>query len=41
VRPPGGFVTLAQMAAAIVRAVESPAHGVRVVEVPEIRSASR
>jgi len=35
-----GLVTLAQMAAAIVRAVESPARGIRVVEVPEIRSAS-
>jgi uncharacterized protein YbjT (DUF2867 family) len=35
-----GLVTLAQMSAAIVRAVESPAAGVRVVEVPEIRRAA-
>jgi uncharacterized protein YbjT (DUF2867 family) len=35
-----GLVTLAQMAAAIVRAVESPANGIRVVEVPEIRRAA-
>jgi uncharacterized protein YbjT (DUF2867 family) len=35
-----GLVTLAQMAAAIVRAVESPASGIRVVEVPEIRRAT-
>ena len=34
-----GLVTLRQMAAAIVRAVESPASGIRIVEVPEIRSA--
>ena len=33
-----GLVTLSQMVAALVRAVESPAEGVRVVEVPEIRS---
>jgi len=32
-----GLVTLEQMVAAIVRAVENPARGVRVVEVPEIR----
>ena len=32
-----GLVTLAQMVAALVRAVESPPEGVRVVEVPEIR----
>ncbi len=31
-----GLVTLDQMVAALVRAVENPAHGVRVVEVPEI-----
>jgi uncharacterized protein YbjT (DUF2867 family) len=34
-----GLVTLAQMAAALVHAVENPASGVRVVEVPEIRLA--
>ena len=34
-----GLVTLPQMIAALVRAVENPAHGVRVVEVPEIRQA--
>jgi hypothetical protein len=34
-----GLVTLAQMAAAIVRAVESPVTATRVVEVPEIRAA--
>jgi uncharacterized protein YbjT (DUF2867 family) len=34
-----GLVTLAQMAAAIVRAVESPVAGNRIVEVPEIRAA--
>ena len=32
-----GLVTLPQMVAALVRAVENPARGVRVVEVPEIR----
>jgi uncharacterized protein YbjT (DUF2867 family) len=32
-----GFVTLAQMVRALVHAVEHPALGVRVVEVPEIR----
>lgn len=32
-----GFVTLAQMVRALVRAVEQPGPGVRVVEVPEIR----
>jgi len=32
-----GLVTLDQMAAAIVRAVENPAVGIRIVEVPEIR----
>jgi uncharacterized protein YbjT (DUF2867 family) len=32
-----GLVTLAQMVAALVRAVENPPEGVRVVEVPEIR----
>jgi uncharacterized protein YbjT (DUF2867 family) len=34
-----GLVTLAQMAAALLQAVEHPAEGVRIVEVPEIRSA--
>jgi uncharacterized protein YbjT (DUF2867 family) len=34
-----GLVTQSQMVAAIVRAVESPAVGVRIVEVPEIRKA--
>lgn len=34
-----GFVTLAQMTAALVRAVEAPLAGVRVVEVPAIRAA--
>jgi uncharacterized protein YbjT (DUF2867 family) len=33
-----GLVTLAQMVAALVRAVEHPARGIRLVEVPEIRS---
>ena len=32
-----GLVTLRQMTQALVRAVESPAHGVRIVEVPAIR----
>jgi uncharacterized protein YbjT (DUF2867 family) len=32
-----GLVTLAQMVAALVRAVEYPPTGVRIVEVPEIR----
>ena len=35
-----GFVTLAQMTAALVRAVERGGSGVRVVEVPEIRAAA-
>ena len=34
-----GLVTLAQMVRALVEAVETPSQGVRVVEVPEIRSA--
>jgi len=34
-----GLVTLRQMVAAIVRAVESPAVGIRVVEAPEIKRA--
>jgi uncharacterized protein YbjT (DUF2867 family) len=33
-----GLVTLDQMTAALVRAVESPVSGIRVVEVPDIRS---
>jgi uncharacterized protein YbjT (DUF2867 family) len=33
-----GLVTLAQMTEALVRAVESPVSGIRIVEVPEIRS---
>lgn len=33
-----GLVTLDQMVAALVRAVEQPARGVRIVEVPEIRN---
>jgi uncharacterized protein YbjT (DUF2867 family) len=36
-----GLVTLGQMAWAIVRAVESPASGIRIVEVPEIRRSGR
>ena len=32
-----GLVTLSQMVGALVRAVETPAQGVRIVEVPEIR----
>jgi hypothetical protein len=32
-----GLVTLAQMTAAVVRAIESPARGIRIVAVPEIR----
>jgi uncharacterized protein YbjT (DUF2867 family) len=35
-----GLVTLAQMVEALVRAVEEPAEGIRVVEVPEIRSGA-
>ena len=34
-----GLVTLDQLLLALVQAVESPAQGVRIVEVPEIRSA--
>lgn len=34
-----GLVTLQQMVLALVGAVESPAHGTRVLEVPEIRNA--
>ena len=32
-----GFVTLPQMVRSLVRAVEQPVRGVRVIEVPEIR----
>ena len=35
-----GLVTLAQMIAGLVRAVEEPPRGVRVVEVPEIRTTA-
>jgi uncharacterized protein YbjT (DUF2867 family) len=35
-----GLVTLSQMVRALVQAVETPAQGVRVVEVPEIRGVS-
>ena len=34
-----GLVTLEQMATALLAAVENPAHGIKVVSVPEIRSA--
>jgi uncharacterized protein YbjT (DUF2867 family) len=34
-----GLVTLGQMVRALVYAVETPAHGVRVVEVPQIRAS--
>jgi len=34
-------VTLSQMAAAIVHAVENPVSGTRIVEVPEIRTIRR
>ena len=34
-----GLVTLAQMVAALVRAVENPVRGIRIVDVPGIRSA--
>ncbi|HEV8524783.1 MAG TPA: NAD(P)H-binding protein [Terriglobales bacterium] len=36
-----GLVKLAEMVAALVRAVEEPVEGVRVVEVPEIRNVGR
>jgi uncharacterized protein YbjT (DUF2867 family) len=36
-----GLVTLEQMVGALVHAVETPARGVRIVEVPEIRAAGR
>lgn len=36
-----GLVTLDQMIAALIEAVEAPARGVRVIEVPEIRSSTR
>ena|SRR5882724_8127168 len=35
-----GLVTLTQMVAALVRSVEDPAKGIRVVEVPEITKAA-
>jgi uncharacterized protein YbjT (DUF2867 family) len=35
-----GLVTLTQMVAALVHAVEEPAHGVRVISVPEIRQVA-
>jgi uncharacterized protein YbjT (DUF2867 family) len=35
-----GLVTLPQMLHALVRAVEEPATGVRIVEVPELRSGA-
>jgi hypothetical protein len=34
-----GLVTLAQMLAALVLAVEEPARGVRILEVPDLRAA--
>ena len=34
------LVTLPQMVAALVNAVENPARGIRVVEVPEIKRAT-
>jgi nucleoside-diphosphate-sugar epimerase len=36
-----GLVTIAQMARAVVRAIERPACGVRIVAVPEIRDGAR
>lgn len=36
-----GLVTLSQMLAALVKAVESPPSGIHIVEVPQIRSAVR
>jgi uncharacterized protein YbjT (DUF2867 family) len=36
-----GLVTVRQMVAALVAAVEQPPRGVRVLEVPEIRAAGR
>lgn len=36
-----GLVTLNQMLAALVRSVENPAQGIRIVEVPEIRQSWR
>ncbi len=36
-----GLVTLKQLVRALVEAVENPAHGVRVVEVPQIRAAGK
>jgi len=34
-----GLVTLGQMASALIAAIEAPAEGIRIVEVPEIRRA--
>jgi uncharacterized protein YbjT (DUF2867 family) len=36
-----GLVTIDQMVTALVQAVENPANGIRIVEVPEIRSQGR
>jgi hypothetical protein len=36
-----GLLRLREMIAALVHAVEEPAHGVRVLSVPEIRSIAR
>jgi len=36
-----GLVTLQQMIAALVHAVETPAQGVRIVQVPEIRATTK
>ena len=36
-----GLATLEQMVAALAHAVETPAQGVRIVEVPEIRTAAK
>ena len=35
-----GLVTLAQMRSALVNAIENPCHGIRIVEVPQIREAA-
>jgi hypothetical protein len=32
-----GLITLKQIIAALVHAIETPAHGVKIMEVPEIR----
>ena len=36
-----GLVSLPEMTAALTRAVENPAHGMNIVEVPEIRAAAK